>query len=100
VRPYDKEYRIGNGLQGFSQLCDVMVIALTGGVGVDPVRIGSPSISGPAGIPLVRDNIRWFSRIRLPMISPRGIRGRIYILIDGRLFPLQAVDDFFQIGQQ
>jgi hypothetical protein len=29
-----------------------------------------------------------------------GDRGGIYILIDGRLFPLQAVDDFFQVGQQ
>jgi hypothetical protein len=77
-----------------------MVIALTGVVNVDPVWTGSPSIFGPAGMPLVRDNIRWFSRIRLPMISPRGIRGGIYILIDGRLFPLQAVDDFFQVSQQ
>jgi hypothetical protein len=100
VRPYDKEYRIGKGLQGFSQLCDVRVITLTGVVDVDPMWISSSLISGPTGIPLVRDNIRWFSRIRLPMISPRGIRGRVYILINGRLFPLQAVDDFFQIGQQ
>jgi hypothetical protein len=90
----EREYKV------FSLLCDVMVITLTGGVDVDLVWIDSPLISGTAGIHLVRDNIRWFSRIRLPMISPRGIRGRIYILIDGRLFPLQAVDDFFQVGQQ
>jgi hypothetical protein len=54
-----------------------MVIALTGVVDVDPVWIGFPLISGPAGMPLVRDDVRWFSRIRLPMISPRGIRRRI-----------------------
>jgi hypothetical protein len=78
----------------------VVVIALTGVVNVDPVWTGFPLVSGPAGIPLVRDNIRWFSRNHLPMISPRGIRGRIYILNDGRLFPLQAVDDFFQVSQQ
>jgi hypothetical protein len=77
-----------------------MVIALTGVVDVDPVWMNSPLVSGPAGIPLVRDDIWWFSRIHLPMISPRGIRGRIQDLIDRRLFPLQAVDDFFQIGQQ
>jgi hypothetical protein len=34
------------------------------------------------------------------MISPWGIRGRIYILNDGWLLPLQAIDDFLQIDQQ
>jgi hypothetical protein len=99
VRPYDKEYRIGKGIQGFSLLCDVMVITLTDMVDVDPVWIGSPLISGPTGTPLVRDNIRWFSGIRLPMISPRGIRGRIYILNGRWLLPLQAIDHFLQIDQ-
>jgi hypothetical protein len=42
VRPYDKEYRIRKGIQGFSLLCDVVVIALTGVVDVDPVWKGSP----------------------------------------------------------
>jgi hypothetical protein len=77
-----------------------MVITLTDVVDVDPVWIGSPLIFGPTGTPLTCDDVRGFSGIHLPMISPRGIRGRVYILNDGWLLPLQVIDDFLQIDQQ
>jgi hypothetical protein len=48
---------------------------------------------------LVLSDIRWFPRIRLPVVSPRGIRRRVQILDFGGGFPFQATDDLFQVDQ-
>jgi hypothetical protein len=49
---------------------------------------------------LVFSDIRWFSRIHLSVVSPRGIRRRVQILSCGGGFPFKAADDLFQVDQQ